>query len=242
MVPRVHEPVRAVKTAGMIGGLGPESTIAYYRTLIAMYRDRTADDSYPHILINSLDVAKGLRLVGAGKLDELVDYLVAGLRQLAAAGADFGFISANTPHVVFDDVRRASPIPLVSIVEATCAKAQALGLTRLGIFGTRFTMQGRFYRDACTQAGIALVAPDDGQQTYIHEKYVGELINGIILPATRDRLLAIVESMRDAQHIDGLILGGTELPLIITGAGHGGVPFLDTTAIHAERVVDEMLS
>jgi aspartate racemase len=231
-----------MKTVGMIGGLGPESTIAYYRALVAMYRERTADASYPHILINSLDVTKGLGLVGAGKLAELTDYLVTGLRQLAAAGADFGFISANTPHVVFDDVQRASPIPLLSIVEATCGKAVELGLTRLGIFGTRFTMQGHFYRDACSEAGIELVAPDEDQMGYIHEKYVGELVNGVFFPETREGLLQIVDSMRHTQHIDGLILGGTELPLILTEAAHGGVPFFDTTAIHVARVVDELLS
>jgi aspartate racemase len=234
--------MRAPKTAGMIGGLGPESTIAYYRTLIAMYRQRSADGSYPRLLMNSLDVTKGLHLVGAGKLDELAEYLVGGLQQLAAAGADFGFISANTPHVVFDEVQRASPIPLLSIVEATCAKAKELGLARLGIFGTRFTMEGRFYRDACAKAGIELAVPDEDQLIYIHEKYVNELVNGIMLPETRDGLLQIVDAMRATRHIDGLILGGTELPLLLTDDVHAGVPFLDTTAIHVARIVDEMLS
>jgi aspartate racemase len=231
-----------MKTAGMIGGLGPESTIAYYRALIAMYRDRTADGSYPPILINSVDLTKVLQLVAAGRLDELADYLLTELRSIARAGADFGFIAANTPHVVFDELRQASPIPMISIVEATRAKAQTLGLTRLGIFGTRFTMQGGFYHDVFSQAGITLVAPSEDERAYVHEKYVTELVNGITRPETRERLLRIVEHVRDEHGIDGLILGGTELPLILPDAGYGGVPFLDTALIHADRIIEEMVS
>jgi aspartate racemase len=101
-----------MRTAGMIGGLGPESTIDYYRSIIARYRARTGDAAYPHILINSLDVDRGLALLGAGRLDELADYLAAGVESLVRAGADFGFIAANTPHLVFDEVQQRSAIPL----------------------------------------------------------------------------------------------------------------------------------
>jgi len=226
----------------MIGGLGPESTIAYYRALIAMYRERTADGTYPSILIDSVDVTRVLALVAAGRLDELVDYLRPEVQRLASAGADFAFIAANTPHVVFEELRRGSAIPMISIIEATCAEAQVLGLTRLGIFGTRFTMQGGFYRDVFSQAGITLVAPDEGELASVHEMYVGELVRGITRPETRERLLRIVEHLRAEQGIDGLILAGTELPLALPDAGYGGVPFLDTTHIHARRIIAEIVS
>jgi aspartate racemase len=226
----------------MIGGLGPESTIAYYRALIAAYRDRTADGSYPPILITSADLTKVLALVAADRLDELVDYLLPEVQRLADAGSDFGFIAANTPHVVFDELRRASSIPLISIVDATCATAQTLGLSRLGILGTRFTMEGRFYRDVFSQAGITLVAPSEDEQAFVHETYVTELVNGITRPETRARLLRVVERLRDEAGIDGIVLGGTELPLVLPDTEYGGVPFLDTTLIHVHRIVAEMVS
>jgi aspartate racemase len=114
-----------MKTAGIVGGLGPESTIDYYRSIITLYQQTVPDGSYPHLIINSIDVNRGLRLVGANQLDELAQYLVEAIQTLAGAGADFAFISANTPHIVFDEVRRLSSLPLISIVEATRAKPRS---------------------------------------------------------------------------------------------------------------------
>jgi len=233
---------KSMKTAGMIGGLGPESTIAYYRAIVEKYRERAHDDSYPSLLIDSVDLTRMLALIADDRLDDIAAYLLDELRRLAAAGADFGFISANTPHVVFDRLREASPLPLISIVEATCARAQALGLTRLGIFGTRYTMQGRFYADVCSRLGIALFAPRGDDQTYVHEKYLGELVNGVFLPQTRVEMLRIAERMRNEHTVEGIVLGGTELPLLLTEAAHDGIALLDTTAIHADSVVTELLS
>jgi len=128
-----------MRTAGMIGGLGPESTIDYYRSILARYRERKPDGGIPHILINSLDVDKGIAMLDAGRLRDLADYLATGVESLENAGADFGFIAANTPHIVFEDLQQRSMIPLLSIVKATAARAKALGLTKVGLFGTGFT-------------------------------------------------------------------------------------------------------
>jgi aspartate racemase len=230
-----------VKTLGMIGGVGPESTIDYYKLIIAEYRERKRDSSYPPIIINSIDMNRARDLVTANALAELTEYLVAEVQRLARAGADFGLIAANTPHIVFDDIRRQSPIPLISIVEATCDAAKALGLRRLGLLGTRFTMRGRFFPDVFTTAGITLVVPSLDDQDYIHEKYMGELVNGIFLPETRTRLLEIVGRLQEQERIDGAILGGTELPLLLREAPPQGIPFLDTTQIHVGAAVEEML-
>ena len=108
----------------MIGGLGPESTIDYYRSIIARYRARKPDGGYPHVIINSLDVDKGIALLDAGRLNDLADYLASGVESLAHAGVDFGFIAANTPHLVFDEVQSRSAIPLLSIVRATSDHAK----------------------------------------------------------------------------------------------------------------------
>ncbi len=231
-----------MKSLGIIGGLGPESTIDYYQKIIALYRERTRDGSYPEFIVNSVNLRKGLNFMDANDLAGMADYLLEAIDKLARAGADFGLISANTPHIVFDDVAPKSPIPLISIVEATCATAKARNLKRPALFGTRYTMQANFYPKVFSREGIALLVPGREDQDYLHEKYFSELVPGKFLPETRAGLLAIVDRMKANSGIDGVILAGTELPLILRDAGHNGIPFLDTTKIHCEAAVAEMLS
>jgi aspartate racemase len=230
-----------MKIVGIVGGIGPESTIEYYRFIIARYREQQTDGSYPSIIINSIDLTKVLTWAAANELEALSDFLVGEIERLARAGADFGALASNTPHLVFDELRRRSPIPLISIVEATAGAAQTLGLKRVGLFGTGFTMKANFYPDIFARAGMTIIVPAEAEQGYIHEKYMTDLVNGIILPETRERLLAIVDQMKARDEIDGLILGGTELPLILRDAEHNGIPFLDTTKIHVERIVAELV-
>jgi aspartate racemase len=231
-----------MKTLGIVGGIGPESTIEYYRQIIASYRQRKHDGSYPLIMINSIDMKKMLDLIGANELARLTKYLLEEVQKLAKAGADFGLLASNSPHIVFDELSRESPIPLLSIVEAACVATKKLGLKRVGLLGTRFTVQGRFYPDVFSRAGITLITPGVEEQVYIHDKYMNELVNGVIIPETRERLLAIVERLKAQEGIEGLILGGTELPLILREETYGGIPFLDTTKIHVERAVAQILS
>src|ERR1043166_1690004 len=231
-----------MKTLGMIGGLGPESTLDYYQRIIALYRERTGDRHNPEFVIVSVDLRKGLDFMDANDLSGMADYLVEGIGKLARAGADFGIISANTPHIVFDEVAPKSPIPIISIVEATRAAARAANLNRLALFGTRYTMQADFYPNVFKREGIELLAPDPDDQDYLHEKYFSELVPGKFLPETRAGLLAIVDRLKATSDIDGVILAGTELPLILRAPAHKGIPFLDTTGIHVEAAVVEMLS
>ncbi len=230
-----------MKTAGMIGGLGPESTIDYYRAIISRYRARNPDGGYPSIIINSLDVSKGINLLDTGRLSELADYLTVGVERLACAGATFGFISANTPHMVFDEVQRRSAIPLLSIVRAACDRAKSLGLKSVGLFGTRFTMQATFYPEEFRRAGIAVIRPKESEQDFIHEKYLNELLNGTFRPETRAELLRIAGRMKVEDDTEAVILAGTELPLLLRGPEAEEIDFLDTTEIHVEAVVDELV-
>jgi aspartate racemase len=231
-----------VKTLGIIGGLGPESTVDYYQTIIALYRERTGDGSYPKFLINSIDLNKGRALVTAGDRQGLTEMIADELEKLARAGADFGLIAANTPHIVFDEIAARSSIPLISIVEATCAAAKAKKLKKLALFGTKFTMTGDFYPKVFSREGIVLVQPDLPDQHYIHDKYMNELVEGKFLPETKAALLAIVDRIKTKTDIAAVILAGTELPLILRAPEHNGVPFLNTTKIHAAAAVAEILS
>jgi aspartate racemase len=229
-----------MKTLGVIGGIGPESTIEYYRHLIAAHRARKPDGSYPAIVINSINMKTLLDMIEADDRVKMVEYLVGEIQKLARAGAQCGLLAANTPHIVFDEIRRKSPIPLVSIVEATCEAAKALGLKRIGLFGTRFTMLGDFYPRVFSAARIELVVPQPDEQAYIHERYMNELVKGVILAETRQRLLEIVDRLKHQERIEGLILGGTELPLILGDVTDQGIPFLDTTRIHVRAAITLM--
>ena len=236
------------KRLGIIGGIAPESTVDYYRQIIA--RHRLITGKYPQIIINSIDLEKMLGLVVAGDRDAFAAYMCDEIGKLARAGAEVGLISSNTPHIVFDEIRKRSPIPMVSIAEAAAATAVARKYKRVGLFATRFTMRGGFYNDVFARSGIAVVLPQEEEQEYVHAKYIGELVNGrysgelvngIFLPATRDGLIEIVDRIARRDHIDALILGGTELPLILRDV-QSAVPLLDATASHVESAVAEMLA
>jgi len=226
-----------MKTLGIIGGIAPESTVEYYRQVISLYRERTGNGSYPSIVINSIDLQRLLDAVGAGRLSELADYLVVELGRLAAAGAEVALLASNTPHIVFDEVRSRCPIPLLSIVEAAAAAARELGFRRVGLLGTRFTMQARFYPDVFAEQGVAVVSPTPDEQEYVHSRYVGELVNGVFRDETRQGVLAIVDRMKHRDAIEAMILGGTELPLLFREGPMPSLPLLDTTRIHVERAV-----
>ena len=131
---------------------------------------------------------------------------------------------------------------MISIAESACGEARSLGMKRVALFGTRFTMEARFYPEVFARSGIDLLVPDRVDQSYIHEKYMGELLNNIFLPETRERLLAIADKLKENHRIEGLILGGTELPLLLRDEEHNGIRILDTTKIHCKRIVSELLS
>jgi aspartate racemase len=225
-----------MKRLGIIGGIGPESTVVYYRSILAAARERLGGAS-PPVLINSIDVQLVLRLAEHDPVPGLRDYLALEISVLARGGASFALIAANTPHIVFEEVRQRSPIELVSIVEAARDAARERGLTRLALFGTKFTMQGRFYQDVFLPSGIELVRPTADEQSFIHEKYVDELLKNRFLTTTRDQMHRIVQAMKDRDGIDGVVLAGTELPLLLSGDSAGGLPLLDTTLIHVAAAV-----
>jgi aspartate racemase len=226
---------------GIIGGVGPESTIDYYRLLVEGWQERHGRDSYPLAVINSIDLQRMIRFFNAGDLAAVIEYLSAEVQRLADAGADFGVISANTPHAVFDEVQRRSRIPLISIVRAAADAAKVRGLRRLLLLGTRFTMSGGFYQAVFTAEGMELVTPDADEQEYVHDKYMNELVKGEFAAATRDRFAALIDRLRDERQVEGVILAGTELPLLLRDA-ELSLPMLDTARVHVEAIIERLRS
>lgn len=230
-----------MKTLGLIGGTGPESTIDYYRLLTAQYREK-ADGASPPVIINSVDLKRMIGWMSAGELDKVTDYLAGEFEKLQRAGVDFAALTANTPHIVFDELQQRTSLPLISIVEATCERAQSLGLKSVGLFGTRYTMQAPFYPKVFSRTDVKLVIPTEEEQNYIHEKYFGELLKDVFLPETRAQFLRIADEMKARDGVEAVILGGTEIPLLLRTEEHNGIQLLDTTRIHVDRLISEMFT
>jgi aspartate racemase len=241
-----------MQTLGIVGGIGPESTIEYYRFILEGCRKRMAstpsaeqlragEQSVPHIIIDSIDVNRGLAMLDANDLAALADYVSESIERLTRAGAEIALMAANTPHIMFEEVERRAMIPMISLVEATCERALALGFKKLALLGTGFTMRGRFYPKVFARAGIELVTPDEEEKEFIHRAYLGELLKNQFLPETRERMVAIINRMRAEDEIGAVILAGTELPLLLRGAEPEGLPFLDTTLIHVDAAVKAIL-
>jgi aspartate racemase len=225
-------------TVGLVGGLGPEATVDYYRRLIRAWEE-VAPGSAPSLVIDSLDAQHGLSLAANDRAG-YVAYLLGSLRRLSGADVDFAVLTANTPHLVFDELAAQSPVPLLSIVETCAAEASRRGLTRLGLLGTRFTMEAPFFAEVFARHAITVVSPGERDRVALHHLYVVQLLRGEFREETRRELIAMVERLRDNEHIDGVILGGTELPLLLREETIAGLPTLDTTALHVAAIIERL--
>ena len=229
-----------MKTIGIIGGLGPESTVYYYKEIIAAFNAKYVEMAYPEIIIYSANLNELMKFVETKNWSRLSEWLLKKISSIHRAGAEFAVIASNTPHIVFDEIKSKSPISLLSIIEETCNKAQEMDLKNIGLMGTKLTMEADFYKKPFISKGISVAVPSEEEQQLIHHKLFSEIELGIFKDSTREKLLAIAKRMVDEEGIDSLILGCTELPLILTESKYG-IPFLNTTAIHCESIIKHCL-
>ena len=229
------------RMVGIVGGVGPESTADYYRRFIDRWRVRGPADTYPAVLINSLNSRAALGAMLDGDIEPSVALFSRAVEQLAAGGAGLAMVASVMMHMAYDRVAATAPIPMLSILDALANSAQARGLSRLGVLGARPTVEGNFFARPFGAAGIALVRPDEADRAWVHEIYFTELVRGQFRDEVRDRLVGIVEGMRQRDGIDGVILAGTELPLILREPEYAGVPALDAIGIHVEAAIDWLL-
>ena len=226
-----------MQTVGLVGGLGPESTIDYYRRILESWGQQNPG-SAPSVIIHSLDVNRGIALARDDH-NGLTEYLLWSLVKLAGAGCDFAALTANTAHLVFDRLLTRSPLPLLSIVEVCAQEAATQSVSRVGLLGTGFTMEADFYPQVFGRHGIEVVKPGRADRAWLHERYLGELLNGVFTDATRDGVESLIR-MATENHIEAAVLAGTELPLLLTARTAGGVPLLDTTQLHVEAIVQRL--
>lgn len=229
-----------MKKLGLVGGIGPESTIPYYHDIVYGVQEKVGKDFFPNLTIESVNVFEVLYLCGEKKYDELTEYLMAAIDNLIKSGADFVALSANTPHIVFDRLKEQSAVPMVSIIEATRDEAIRWNKRKLGLLGTIFTMTGDFFKEPFCNSGIEIVVPTMEEMDFINEKISSELELGIVREDTLRSFQKMIERMKEENGIEAVILGCTELPLLLNDEV-SPVPCLDTMKIHIETLVDMIM-
>ncbi|AYV36081.1 aspartate/glutamate racemase family protein [Aeromonas veronii] len=225
-----------MKCIGLLGGMSWESTVSYYQALNRGVRAQLGGLHSARVLLNSVDFAGIERLQHAGDWPATARLLAAEARKLQDGGADFLLIGTNTMHKVAPEIEAAIDIPLLHIADATAAKLRADGITRVGLLGTRFTMEQDFYKGRLQERfGLAVLVPDEAGRERVHRIIYDELCLGAIRASSRAEYLAIIAGLA-AAGAEAVILGCTEIALLV-GDARAAVPLYDTTAIHAEAAV-----
>jgi aspartate racemase len=213
------------QTIGIVGGMSPESTLAYYRHIIHAHEAARGDHAYPRIVIASVSFQQYIDWQHAGDWDAIARGLEREVRVLAAAGADFALLAANTMHKVFPAIR--APVPMLHVVDAVAEEAARRGLRRLGLTGTAYTMGDGFYTRALEERGLAVILPEPAEQQAIHRMVYDELIFGRAEAPSRERFGTICRRLVE-RGADAVLLACTELVLIAPDA-----PYLDSAEVHA---------
>ena len=227
------------KRIGILGGMSPESTVEYYRHITHRYTERFGDHGYPEIVIYSVSFQPYIDWPEAGRWDRVAQGLGEAARHLEAAGVDLILIATNTMHIVFDQVQAQVDVPMVSLLDAVADAIEAQGLETVGLLGTTFTMEKPFYREALAERGIDVLVPEPAGRETVNRIIYDELVAGKITEASRAAFVAVVDRLA-VRGAEGVILGCTEIPLLISEADVD-LPLFDTTAIHAEAALNEAL-
>lgn len=232
-----------MKTIGIIGGLGPEATVDYYKEMIGMAAEKNGGESfdYPEIIIYSVNMEKFIGRLQNEDYSGAARYISECINKLEAAGADFAAISANTPHLLFNEIQHQVTIPLVSIVETCREHAKQLGVKRCGLLGTKFTMNASFYSEVFAKDNMEVITPEKKHIERINELLFTEMKHGIFKEDSRFEILDMVKKMRENRNIDSVILGCTEFPILFRESEYMGIPFFNTTRIHVKAIIEKSM-
>jgi aspartate racemase len=226
-----------MKTIGLIGGMSWESTVSYYRELNEAVKQQLGGLHSVKCILYSVDFYEIERLQHAGDWDAAGALLADAARSLQAAGADFLLLCTNTMHKVAADIEAAVAIPLLHIADATAGTIKQAGCSRVGLLGTKFTMEQPFYRERLSeQHGIEVVLPNEAERESLHQIIYQELCQGVINPEAKQAVRRMMAGLA-WQGVDGIILGCTEIGLLVSKAD-AAVPLFDTSLIHARAAVD----
>ncbi|MHA2181441.1 MAG: aspartate/glutamate racemase family protein [Promethearchaeota archaeon] len=226
-----------VRRIGILGGMSYESTIKYYELILQKYYEKYRDYSYPEVIIFSLNFQKVIDYERGDKKTMYIEYLMSGIKSLESAGADFIIMAANSPHAVYEDLEELSDLPILNIVKATIEKAIKENMKTLLLLGIKFTMQSTFYQDYSKKLGIKVITPSKQEQDEIDTIIFNELVIGLNKKESQNRIIEIINSY----DTDGVILGCTELPLILNQKDTN-IKLLDTIELHVEAAFNNYLS
>ena len=223
------------KTIGILGGMSPESTVAYYEYITRTYTERFGDYGYPEILIYSVSFQPYVDWPREDRWDLVAEGLSEAAHALEGAGADVVIIATNTMHIVFDEVEASVSVPMLSLLDVVGEAIRERKIDRVGLLGTAFTMEKPFYQQGLAEKGIAVLVPDPADRKLVNTIIYEELVAGEIRDASRDAFVRIINDLVK-QGAEGVVLGCTEIPLLIRQEDVG-VPLFDTTEIHAEAAL-----
>ena len=230
-----------MKTIGLIGGMSWESSIEYYRIINEMAKERLGGLHSAKCIINSVDFAEIEPLQHEGRWEEATWHMVRAAQSVEAAGADFLVLCTNTMHKTADEIEKQISIPFLHIADATAQRVKDDGLTRVGLLGTRFTMEDEFYRGRLVDRhSLSVVVPQENDQQIVHQVIYDELCLSVIQPTSRQKYVEIMDDLV-SQGAEAIILGCTEIGLLV-GQDDCSVPVFDTTRIHAEAAVEFALA
>ena len=228
-----------MKKLGLVGGMGPISTIDYYQKLITGFQQKHPQNC-PPIVIDSLDVFDLLKIEEKNDRAKLFKIIETSIENLTAAGAEYAALTANTPHMIFEELQAASPIPLISIIDPICKAISENQQKKVALFGTKTTMTLPFYYQVLARENIEVITPSPKQIEIIHQIISTELEKGIVKNESKKKLLQIIADLKSQADIQGVILGCTELPLILQQADCHSVTVYDSVKLHVQELLVQM--
>ena len=224
-----------MKKIGIIGGLGPESTIEYYKIITRTYNEIMGKSSFPNIIIESLDLEEFTNLMEENKLKEVLEFLTRAAENLISGGAEVIIMATNTPHIVFDELEKNITESMLSIMDATGETIAEHGLKKVGLIGTKFTMNSSYYQNAFDKFSIKVIVPSEEDKKIINEIVYNELTYHIIKEESKKKYQKVIKNL-EKMGAEGVILGCTEIPLLIKQED-SDIPVFDTTTIHAKAIL-----
>lgn len=226
-----------MKKIGLVGGTGPESTLMYYKELNSKIDEATGGRTMPELSIESVNFRKAWEMVSAQQYEELAEYLSEKVNHLVKSGADIIALTAATMHIVFDEIEEKTNVSLVSIPKSICNEVLKKGFKKVGLLGTIFTMEQDFMKKDLLQAGIDVIVPDKADRELVAKRIYEELEVGIVKESTLQEFNEIISKMQKANGIEAVVLGCTELPLILNNE-NCLLPCLDSVEIHIKRLIE----
>lgn len=230
-----------MKKVGIVGGIGPASTIDYYREIVESYREINGDDNYPEIVIDSINMRELIIGIETNNFNSVANQILRSISNLEKAGAKFAAIASNSPHIVWDLIKDKTSIPLLSIIDATCDHIVRQNYKKVLIFATKFTMKNGLYSKALTEKNIGWILPNEEDIETLGDIIYPNLENGIVVEEDKQKMVNIAGRHIEKYGADSILLGCTEIPLMIK-PNDVSVPVINTAQIHIEKICDVLMA